>query len=136
MIWALLAWFVLGGPGAGSGAILTSSGVEDLRDRVAVVVDDEARRRSAAATLGGLKKDVRAFERVYASSGRKLNDLYSDHETGRAAALAILDGLNSEWAEGQQRALDARFALRDGLTEAEWSALFPGRDQSAQSIGP
>jgi hypothetical protein len=38
--------------------------------------------------------------------------------------LALLGDLNAEWAAGQERALNARFALRDVLTEEEWSAFF------------
>lgn len=123
MIWALLAWYFFGG-GVGSGAILTSSGVDDLSEQVAIVVEAETRRESATRTLKSLKKDVKAFEKTFARSGKKLNKLYKDHEGDREEALAILDDLNSEWATGQERALDARFALRDELSEEEWSELF------------
>lgn len=123
MIWALLAWYFFGG-GVGSGAILTSSDVDDLRERVAIVIEDETRRQAAAQKLKELKKDVRAFEKAFAKSGKKLNKLYKDHEGDREEALAILDDLNSDWAAGQERALDARFGLRNELTKEEWSALF------------
>lgn len=123
MIWALLAMYFFGG-GVGSGAVMTSAGVDDLTDRVAIVVEDEARRENAAATLKDLKKDVRAFEKVFAKTGKQLSKQYKDHAVGRDAALVVLDQLNAEWANGQQQALDARFALRETLTESEWRALF------------
>jgi hypothetical protein len=124
MIWALLAWYFFGGGGAGSGAILTSSGVDDISDQVAIVVEDETRRQSAKQTLKGLKKELKTFEKSFTKSGRKLNKLYKDHADNREEALAILAELNSEWKAGQENALDARFALRDTMTEDEWAAVF------------
>jgi len=124
VIWALLAWYFFGGGGVGSGAILTSSGIDDISEQVAIVVQDETRVRSAAQTLKGLRKEIKAFEKSFAKSGRKLNKLYEDHADNREEALAILAELNSEWKVGQESALDARFALRDTMTEDEWTAVF------------
>lgn len=123
MVLFLLTWYFLGG-GTGSAMVLTSSGVDGLAERTAVIVEDETRRKAAVRTLKGLEKDVRAFEKAYTASGKQLNKLYRDHDGGREEALFLLDALNAQWAEGQKRALDARFALRKQLTEEEWSALF------------
>lgn len=122
MIWALLAWYLLGGATSG-GAILTSTGVAQLRDRVEIVVADEARQSAAEEIFNRLHDDVRAFEKSFSKSGKRLNKLYKLHEDNRPEALAILDNLNAEWATGQARALDARFALREELTREEWVAL-------------
>ena len=46
MIMALLAWYFLGGAVTG-GAILTSADVAELQDRVAIVVEDDARSQRA-----------------------------------------------------------------------------------------
>jgi hypothetical protein len=124
MIWALLAWYFFGGGGAVSGTILTSSGVDDISEQVAIVVEDETRRQSAQQTIKGLKKELKAFEKSFAKSGRKLSKLYEDHADNREEALAILAELNSEWKAGQESALDTRFALRDTMTEDEWAAVF------------
>jgi hypothetical protein len=123
MIMMLLAWYFLGG-GAGSAMMLTSPGVDALGERAAIVVEDETRRRAAVQTLKALKKDIKAFEKAYSASGKELGKLYRNHDGGREEALFILDGLNADWAAGQERALDARFALRNELTEKEWAALF------------
>ena len=123
MIWALLAWYFFGG-GAGSGAILTSADVDNLEERTAIVIEDDTRRQSAARELKALKKDVKAFEKAFSKSGKQLNKAYKTHEGGREDALAVLDDLNTVWAATQDRALDARFALRDELTKEEWMALF------------
>ena len=124
MIWAFLAWYFFGGAGGVSGAILTSSGVDELRDQIPIVVEDESRRKSASRTLVDLKKEVEAFEKSFGRSGRKLNKLYVDHADNREEAYLILDNLNSQWEAAQGRALDLRFELRDEMTETEWSALF------------
>lgn len=124
VFWAFLAWYLFGGATVGSGAILTSAGVADLQEQVTVVVTDRTRREDALSVLEGLEKDVRAFEKSFQKTGKQLNKLYIEHADNRATARSILAGLSSEWADGQDRALDARFALRDQLTEDEWEALF------------
>lgn len=128
MIWALLAWYFFGGGGAASGAIITSSGVDALSEQVEVVVEDDTRRQQASLVLRELRKEVKAFERSVEKSGSRLDKLYEDHTDNRQEALNILGELNSEWKVAQDRALDARFALRDNVTQDEWSELF-GTDE-------
>jgi len=124
MFWALMAWYFLGGSTVASGSVLTSAGVADLEERVAILVEDPIRQQSAARTLKDLRASVKSFEKTFAKSGKQLKRLYVDHADNRDEALAIFDDLNSEWEAGQKRALDARFALRDQLTEDAWQALF------------
>jgi hypothetical protein len=125
MMWLLLAWYFSGGSMAGgTGPILTSAGIAELRESAAVVVQDTSRRRNADAILKAQARDLKRFERTFADSGKRLDKLYLSHEDHRDAAMAILVDLNSAWEAGQVRALDARFALRDQLTEAEWSKLY------------
>jgi hypothetical protein len=123
MIMALLMLYFLGG-GVGSGAMLTSAGVDQLQDQVVAVVKDDARSKRATTILKSLKKEVRAFEKAFAKSGRQLNKLFKDPGDNREQALLILNDLNANWEARQLRALDARFGLRDELTEQEWKALF------------
>ncbi len=124
MIWGLIIWYFLAGPGAVSGAMVTSADVADLETRVEAVVADPDRRENATRILKELRKLLKRYEKTYASSGRQLNKIYRDHSENRAAALAILDDVNALWIEGQQRALDARFALRAQLTKDEWETLY------------
>ena len=123
MIMAMLVMYFLGGS-VGSGAILTSAGVAELQKQVLVVMDDEARAKRASAILEELRKEVTTFEKAFAKSGRQLNKLYKDPRDNGQAALDILDDLNATWESGQERALDARFALRDELSQDEWDKLF------------
>ena len=41
----------------------------------------------------------------------------------------VLQELNSDWIATQNRLLDARFKLRDSMTEAEWPAVFSASGQ-------
>jgi hypothetical protein len=124
MLMALMAMYFFGGAGGDTGAVLTSSGVKDLQERVEFVIEDDARRDSATELLKDLGSDVKAFEKTFASSGKQLNKLYRTHGVATEDALAVFDDLNAHWAEGQEQALNARFALRDMLSEEEWSAIF------------
>jgi len=125
MIWALLAMYFLGGGGA-SGSMLTSAGVKQLNEQTEIVVADPTRAEQAQLIIKDLGKEVKAFEKAFARSGRQLNKSYKDHAADVDQALAILDDLNSGWELSQQRALDLRFELRESLTEDEWTALFAG----------
>jgi hypothetical protein len=123
MIWALLAWYFLGGVTT-TGAVLRSADVADLQESAATVIEDESRRQSVDETLVDLRVAAKDFEKSFARSGKQLNRLYEDHTDNQQQALTILQELNREWEAGQGHALDARFALRDQLTEDEWAALF------------
>lgn len=123
MIMAMLVMYFLGGS-VGSGAILTSAGVNELQKEVMAVMEDEARSHTANTILEELRKEVITFEKAFAKSGRQLNKLYKDPRDNGQVALDILDDLNAIWESGQERALDARFALRDELSQDEWNKLF------------
>ena len=128
MIWALLAaYFLSGGVGGISGGALTSAGVKQLGEQAEAVIDDPARSEAVQQTIKALRKDVKAFEKMFTKSGSKLTKSYRDHAANRDQAIAILDDLNSEWAAAQQHVLDLRFELKDSMTEAEWTALFDGK---------
>ena len=125
MFWAFMYWYFFGG---GAGAIdagaLTPAAVEQLSDRVAVVVEDPMRAEAAQSTLADLQSEVAAFGKKFTASGRAISRSYRDHAAGRAEIEAVLDQLNRDWEEGQARVLDLRFELREQLTREEWAALY------------
>ena len=125
VFWAFMYWYFFGG---GAGAIdagaLTPAAVEELSDRVAIVVEDPARVEAARSTLAELEAEVAAFEKKFTASGKEISRSYRDHAGGRAEVEAVLDELNRDWERGQERALDLRFELRDQLTREEWAALY------------
>ena len=125
MFWAFMYWYFFGG---GAGAInagaLTPAAVEELSDRVAIVVEDPARAEAAQSILEDLRKDVVAFDKQFAASGKVVRRSYRDHAADRADVEAALDQLNRDWQRGQERVLDLRFELRDQLTREEWAALY------------
>ena len=125
MFWAFMYWYFFGG---GAGAIeagaLTPAAVEELSERVAIVVEDPARAEAARLTLAELKTEVVAFEKKFTASGKEISRSYRDHAADRAEIEVVLDQLNHDWEKGQARALDLRFELRDQLTREEWAALY------------
>ena len=125
MFWAFMYWYFFGGGAAGIDAgALTPAAVEELSDRVAIVVEDPTRAEAAQSTLADLEAEVTAFGKKFTSSGRAISRSYRNHSAGRAEIEAVLDQLNRHWERGQERALDLRFELRDQLTREEWAALY------------
>jgi hypothetical protein len=125
MIWALLAaYFLGGGLGGISGSMLTTGAIDVLSEHAETVIDSPPRAAAAQQLLKELRKEVRAFERSFAKSGRKLNKVYTDYSSTQEDALTILNDLNSDWEAGQLKAIDLRFELRDQMTEEEWGELF------------
>lgn len=125
MFWAFMYWYFFGGgAGAIDAGMLTPEAVEELSDRIEIVVDDSARAEAAQTTLDDLKTEVAAFGKKFTASGRAISRSYRDHAAERAEIEAVLDELNRDWERGQERALDLRFELRDQLTREEWAALY------------
>ena len=118
-------WYFFGG-GAGSidAGALTPATAGELSDRIAIVVEDPARAEAAQSILEDLRKDVVAFDKQFAASGKVVRRSYRDHAADRADVEAALDQLNRDWQRGQERVLDLRFELRDQLTREEWAALY------------
>ena len=128
MIWILLAAFFLGGGiGGVSGSILTPAAVKHLSERTQAVITDPTRAEAARLTLVELRKEVKAFEKIFLKSGTQFTRLYKDHAVDADQALTLLGDLNTDWAASQQHAVDLRFKLRDTLTEEEWVTLFGGK---------
>ena len=125
MFWAFMYWYFFG---AGAGGIeagaLTPAAVEELSERVAIVVEDPARAEAAKLPLAELKAEVSAFQKKFTASGTAISRSYRDHEADSAEIEAVFDQLNRDWEKGQERALDLRFELRDQLTREEWAALY------------
>lgn len=125
MFWAFMYWYFFGGgAGAIDAGVLTPASVEELSDRVAIVVDDPARAEAAQSTLDDLRNEVIAFDKKFSASGKAVRRSYRDHAADRADIEAVLDQLNRDWERGQERALDLRFEFRDKLTREEWAALY------------
>ena len=130
MFWAFMYWYFFGGGASGINAgVLTPAAVEQMSDRVEIVVEDPARSDAADAVLKDLKEMVLDFENTFAASGKAIERSYRDHTADRAEIEAELDGLNRDWARAQERALDLRFELREHLTREEWAALYAPRSR-------
>jgi septum formation topological specificity factor MinE len=125
MFWAFMYWYFIGGGAAGiGGGALTPVAIEELSDRVEIVVTEPARSESAQSILQEMRREVVAFEEKFAASGKIVKHSYSDHAADRAEIESVLGTLNQDWERGQQRMLELRFELRDHLTREEWAALY------------
>jgi hypothetical protein len=118
-------WYFFGGGAAAIDAgALTPASVEELSDRIEIVVEDPARAEAAQKTLDELKTEVAAFGKKFTASGRAISRSYRNHAAGPTEIEAVLEHLNQDWERSQERALDLRFELRDQLTREEWAALY------------
>lgn len=125
MIWALLAWFLLGGGSSDHSALmLNASGAQELIVSIESVVTDDLRRSDAMKVVEGLQAEIVEFEQLFSVSRRQLDRLYADHDDTSGAIREVFSELNAEWEAGQVHALDARFKLREAMTEEEWISLF------------
>ena len=124
MIWALLALFLLGGSNFHSALMLNASGAEELVASIENAVSDDLRRSKAVLAVEGLRAEIVEFEQLFSESRRQLDRLYADHDDTSDEIQNVLSGLNTTWEEGQAHALDARFEMREVITEEEWRSLF------------
>jgi hypothetical protein len=119
-------YFFGGGASAIDAGALTPATVEELGDRIEIIVEDPGRAEAAQSTLGELRQAVESFEKDFDATSKAVTRSYRDHEADRAEIEAVLDQLNRDWERGQERVLDLRFELRDQLTREEWAALYSG----------
>ena len=125
MIWALLAWFLLGGSSNDHSALmLNASGAQELIVSIESVVTDDLRRSDAMKVVEGLQAEIVEFEQLFSDSGRQLDRLYSDHGDTSNEIREVFSELNATWEAGQTHALDARFVMREVMTEQEWRSIF------------
>ncbi len=124
MIWALLAWFLLGGSNDHSALMLSADGAQELIVSIESVVTDDLRRSEAVMAVEGLEAEIAEFEQLFSDSGRQLDRLYSDHDDTSYEIREVFSELNATWEAGQTHALDARFVMREVMTEQEWRSIF------------
>ena len=102
---------------------MTSDMVKEMGKQVDVVIQDPIRAQAAEDNIDAMRDEIKAFNKKFSKSGKALEKLYKDHDSGAQEMLATLDILNAEWDAAQNRALDLRFALVDSITQEEWAAI-------------
>lgn len=131
MIWAMLAWLLLGSSAGQNSLMLNAEGADKLISSIKAAVPDESRQKNAVEHVKELKSEMAAFERLFSDTGKQLNCLAENHEDTTDEFNTVLSGLNDTWEAGQSRALDERFELRKSMTEKEWQKVF-GPDSGSQ----
>ena len=124
MLWALLGMYLFGVGGGPVVGVLGPAEIKQISQQVKAVVVDPARREAALDTLSNSRSTSKGFEKAFSKSGKGLKSLYRDHEADTQPMVAILEALNEDWHQAQQRALELRFELREQLTEEEWALIF------------
>ncbi|MCH8106280.1 MAG: hypothetical protein IIC58_12380 [Proteobacteria bacterium] len=120
----LLAVYLFGG-GVGA-SLLTPAAIDEIGERVEVIVTDSARSEAALQTLTELKDEVESFNKLVSKSDEELRDLYEDHGADANEMITIVDESGAVWQASQVHAIELRFQLKASLTAEEWAAVFVG----------
>lgn len=126
MLIAMLTVFLLGG-GLLGGSMVTPEEVDQIGERIELVVDDPARAAAAEQVLDELRTEIEAFDEIFIDSGDSLRDLYLDHSAGSHKTLKTLEALNLEWYVSQQRGINLRERLKQSIDAEEWAKIFGGK---------
>ncbi len=123
MLITMLAMYLFGG-GLLGGSMLTPADVDQIGERMELVLNDPAGLEASMLVLDELKTEVENFNEVFLNSGDTLRDLYLDHGADSKQIMGTLEALNLEWGATQNRSIELRYRLRESVTANEWVAVF------------
>jgi hypothetical protein len=75
-----------------------------------------------------LKKQLKAQNKEMTRLRENFLDLHTQYDTSLADIEAYVDSMMTVRERGQKHILDARFAMKNLMTQAEWSAVFSLKD--------
>jgi len=120
----LLAIYLFGG-GVGA-SLLTPAAIDEIGERVEVIVTDSARSEAALQTLTELIDEVESFNELVSKADEELRDIYQDHGADANEMITIAEESVAVWQASQAHAIELRFHLKASLTAEEWTAVFGG----------
>ena len=120
----LLALYLFGG-GVGA-SLLTPAAIDEIGERVEVIVADSVRSEAALQTLIELKNEVESYNKLVSKADEELRDLYKDHGADANEMVTIVNDFGAVWQATQVHAIELRFQLKASLTAEEWAAVFGG----------
>ena len=120
----LLALYLFGG-GVGA-SLLTPAAIDEIGERVEVIVADSVRSEAALQTLIELKNKVESYNKLVSKADEELRDLYEDHGADANEMITIAEESGAVWQATQVHAIELRFQLKASLTAEEWAAVFGG----------
>lgn len=122
MIWAALA--ILFSSMFGDSAHFGILRIDHLRDRAKHIIEDDARLEQVNHIIDTAAAADRRFARDSLAASADLFRLHADQTAQTEALAAVFEKLEANRHVAINAVLDARFALRQVLTEDEWQAMF------------
>lgn len=119
LIGALIAIFF------SSAADLPGQGFVDLLNAyIEQRITEPDRRKAISSDADNIEKELEHFSKKLRKAAKRMVNTNEDHGSNRLAFENILDELNGERADTQQKLLELRFSIRDQMSRNEWQKAF------------
>lgn len=82
------------------------------------------RKKAISSDVDEIENALETFSDELKRAGKQMVKLNSDHGSGREAFEGVLNGLNQQRMDAQNKILDLRFKIRERMTRQEWQAAF------------
>jgi predicted nucleic acid-binding Zn-ribbon protein len=82
------------------------------------------RRNAISGDAGDMEKALEHFSKQLKKAAKRMVKTNEDHGSNRAEFEQILDELNQQRADTQQKILELRFSIRDQMSRKEWQKAF------------
>jgi hypothetical protein len=126
LIIILVTTLLIGGSvGLMAGGGIGGRPVSELRDEVATIVTDPARRDQIDAVLKGMDAQGKDIVRRHAAGAKSWLELLERHDAVQGDFDALAARLDDDNRPGRTALVDLRYKLRALMSEAEWQQLFP-----------
>jgi dynactin complex subunit len=100
----------------------------DIKKPVKAAVESKVTVNEVLHLSKALKKQLKAQNKEMTRLRENFLDLHTQYDTRLADIEAYVDSLMTVRERGQKHILDARFAMKNLMTQAEWSAVFSLKD--------
>ncbi|MGD9189639.1 MAG: hypothetical protein PVI89_15575 [Desulfobacteraceae bacterium] len=108
-----------------SAADLPGQGFVDLLNAfIEQSITQPDRRKAISGDADDIEKALEHFSKKLKKAAKRMVKANEDHDSNRAAFENILEELNGERADTQQKILELRFSIRDQMSRKEWQEAF------------
>lgn len=87
-------------------------------------ISERDRRKAVLSITEDMEEAMENFSDQLKDSGKRMVKLNRDHGSTREAFEKELEELNNSRFQTQEKILDLRFKLKDGMTREEWQMAF------------
>lgn len=98
--------------------------VDQLNAFIKPGITEPDRREAISGDAEDIEKALEHFADQLKRGAKQMVITNEDHDSHRAAFENILDELNGERADTQQKILELRFSIRDQMSPKEWQKAF------------